>query len=162
MTGSGSFQTASTERTRRKPWDGTPALRSSAPNLLFLLFFFKRHEWTRWQDGHGHIILIFSFFCCLSISNESIHLPRAKGMRGENESHLWCPIVQRWLPWTSPSPAPELPSWCKIPLVSALRQDQHNLYSYVKHCKKTVLVHTMHKEETPMLSNRVTDEYKMS
>lgn len=85
--------------------------------------FSKRHKWTRWQAGHGHIILSFSlslsllsFFCCLSISNEEIHIPRAKGMRGENESHLWCPIVQRWLLWTSLSPAPELLSCRKIPL----------------------------------------------
>lgn len=45
-------------------------------------------------------------------------------MRGENESHLWCPMVQRWMLWTSLSPAPELPSWQKIPLVSALREDK--------------------------------------
>ncbi len=70
------------------------------------------------RTHHSH----FLFFCYLSISNESIHLPRAKGMRGENESHLWCPIVQRWLLWTSLSPASQLPSWQRIPLVSDKRQ----------------------------------------
>lgn len=92
-------------KNKKKPWDGTPAIRphASALNLLFPLFFFKRHKRTRWQVTDTSFS--FSLFCYLSISNESIHLPRAKGMRGENESHLWCPIVQRWLLWTSLSPA---------------------------------------------------------
>lgn len=104
--------------------------------------FFKRHNRTRWQDGHGHIILIFCIFLYLSISNEGIHLPRAEGMSGENESHLWCPIVQRWLLWTILSPAPGLP---KIMLVSALTQDKrHSSHSYhaIHRMRKHVCYHT--------------------
>lgn len=119
MTGDG-FQTASTERTRKKM-----APQPSVPMPLPWTFFshcsfskdINEHD-DKSRTHHSH----FLFFCYLSISNESIHLPRAKGMRGENESHLWCPIVQRWLLWTSLSPASQLPSWQKIPLVSDKRQ----------------------------------------